>query len=227
MKKRSFCILATLAAIFVCGTPDTFAQTSPSVVWEAQTPNGLANSIIGVGWAPGSSGQVAMGSTDRWLRTRHAANGQLIYSILGPQHSRGGDQTIYSSDGLFLAVHNVAKGLDYRVYRAADGVFLGTVVVTIASNGLVQFAPDAQLQSSVPEDGTMHRWRIWQLTVIFTTGEGYAVSTTTINFSPDGQYQAVASQGTLKIQSRRTGQSVGSFSAGAKRGSTPMTVTPD
>jgi len=199
MNKRSFWILATLAAIFLSGTPGTFAQTSPSVVWEAPTPNSLTNSIIGVGWSPGSSGQAAMGSTDRWLRTRHAANGQLIYSILGPHHSRGGDQTIYSTDGLFLAVHNVDDGLGYRVYRAADGVFLATIVVTIASNGLVQFAPDAQLQSSVPEDETMHRWRIGQVTVTFTTGDGYAVTTTTINFSPDGQYQAVASQGTIKI----------------------------
>jgi WD40 repeat protein len=72
-----------------------------------------------------------------------------------------------------------------------------------------------------------NRFRIEQFTVIFTTGEGYAVTTTTINFSPDGAYQAVASQGTINIQSRQSGQIVGSFSAGATRGSTPMTVTPD
>src|ERR1044071_5079794 len=128
MKKRSLWIMASLAAIFLLGTSPSFSQNSPDVVWEAPTPNSLANSIIGVGWAPGAAGQVAMGSTDRWLRTRQAADGQLIYSILGPQHSSGGDQTNYSTDGPLLAVHNVNKGLNYRVYRAADGVFLGTIL---------------------------------------------------------------------------------------------------
>src|SRR4051794_33264272 len=144
---RGISLVAALALLGISGATPIFAQNTPQIVWEAPTPNGLANSIVGVGWAPGSSGQVAMGSTDRWLRTRQAGNGALIYSILGPQHSSGGDQTIYSTDGGFLAVHNLGRGLDYRVYRAADGVFLGTFLVTIDGHGLVQFAPDAQLQS--------------------------------------------------------------------------------
>ncbi|MFL6595201.1 MAG: WD40 repeat domain-containing protein [Chthoniobacterales bacterium] len=227
MKHRSISFLAALAAVvWLGGSSSGFAQGAANIVWEAPTPNGLANSIVGVGWAPGPSGQVAMGSTDRWLRTRRAADGQLIYSILGPQHSRGGDQTIYSTDGTLLAVHNLNSGLNYRVYRAVDGVWLGTILVTIDSAGLVQFAPDAQLQSSLRSGGIMDRWRIEEFTVISTIGSGYAVTTTTFNFSPDRGYQAAATGGTISIQSRTSGSIVGSFAGGAARGSTPMAFTP-
>ena len=226
MKTRSVTPLLAFAAISLGAISAAFAQESPQVIWEVPTPNGLANSIVGVGWAPGSVGQVAMGSTDRWLRTRQAATGQLNYSILGPQHSRGGDQTIYSTDGLFLAVHNLARGLDYRVYRAADGLFLGTILVTIGENGLVQFAADAQLQNAVPGDGTMQRWRFEEFTVVSTTGSGYAVTTTTFNFSPNAAFQAVASGGTINIQDRKTGKIIGSFPGGPLRGSTVMTFAP-
>src|SRR5204862_8308526 len=184
-------------------------------------------SIVGVGWAPSPSGQVAMGSTDRWLRTRQAANGALIYSILGPQHSRGGDQTVYSTDAMFLAVHNRNRGPDYRVYRAADGLFLGTIVVTIDSNGIVHFAPDAQLQSSVPGDGTMKRWPFEQFTVTYSTGSGYDIITTTDNFSANGAFQSIATQGTLKILLRKNGALVATFPGGAMRGFTAVKFTPD
>ena len=227
MKKIALSYLAALVSLGFPGMPQAFAQSSPAVIWEVPNPNGLANSIVGVGWAPGSSGQVAMGSTDRWLRTRQAATGQLIYSILGPQHSRGGDQTLYSTDGVFLVVHNLNKGLDYRVYRAADGVFLGTIVVTIGETGLVQFTPDAQLVSSMPKGDIMRNWRIDQFTVIFSTGVGYQITTTAINFSPNGSMQVSASEGNVNIQSRKSGKIIGSFSAGGEHGATPMAVTPD
>ena len=168
-----------------------------------------------------------MGSTDRWLRTRQATSGALSYSILGPQHSRGGDQTIYSIDDMFLAVHNINRGLDYRVYRVTDGLFLGTILVTIDSNGLVRFAPDAQLQNSVPKDGTMKRWRFEQFTVVFSTGSGYNITTTTNNFSRNGLYQSVATQGIIKILSRKNGALVSTFPGGAARGFTPANFTPD
>jgi WD40 repeat protein len=226
MKKRSLWILTILAPLVLVGMPGAFAQSSPQVVWEAPTPSGLANSIVGVGWAPGPSGQVAMGSTDRWLRTRQASNGQLSYSILGPQHSRGGDQTLYSTDGVFLAVHSLNKGLDYRVYRTTDGLFLGTILVTIDSIGLVQFTPDSQLQTSIKGD-ILSRWRIEQFTVTFTTGVGYQLTTTTINFSPDGALQVSASEGTINIQSRKSGKTVGTFAGGAEDGSTAMAVSLD
>ncbi len=224
MRKNSICFLALFSLISLQGISAGFAQ---EVVWEVPTPNGLPNSVVGVGWAPGLSGQVAMGSTDRWLRTRQAASGALIYSILGPQHSSGGDQTIYSNDGVYLAVHDLKKGLDYRIYRASDGVFLGTILVTIDSNGLVQFAADAQLQASIPKAGAMSRWPLGQFDVVFSTGSGYHVITTTNHISPNGLYQSVATQGTIKILSRKNGALVATFPGGAARGVTPASFTPD
>src|SRR4051794_20347811 len=173
MKRISIIVLTALTPICFCDLTQTSAAGAPDIVWEVPTPNGLANSIVGVGWAPGASGQTAMGSTDRWLRTRQGSNGALIYSILGPQHSSGGDQTIYSTDGQFLAVHNRGRGTDYRVYRAADGLFLGMINVTFDANGIAQFTADAQLQGSAPPDGTMTRWHFDEFTVVTATGTGY------------------------------------------------------
>lgn len=227
MRKNSIWFLALFSLVALPGISNSFAQEASEVVWEVPTPNGLANSIVGVGWAPGVSGQVAMGSTDRWLRTRQATNGALIYSILGPQHSAGGDQTIYSNDGVYLAVHNLKKGLDYRIYRASDGLFLGTLLVTIDGNGLVQFAADAQLQASIPKAGAMSRWPLGQFHVAFSTGVGYHVITTSNHISPNGVYQSVATQGTIKILSRKNGAIVSTFPGGSARNSTPACFTPD
>lgn len=224
MRKIGF--VAVLALISLRWISTSFAQGAADVVWEVPTPNGLSNSIVGVGWSPGGSGQVAMGSTDRWLRTRQATSGALFYSILGPQHSRGGDQTIYSTDG-YLAVHNLNRGPDYRVYRVTDGLFLGTLLVTIDSNGLVQFAPDAQLQASIPKAGEMSRWPLEQFTVLSSTGSGYHVITTTNNLSHDGFYQSVATQGNIRILYRKNGSLVSTFPGGAGRGFTPASFTPD
>lgn len=224
MRKIGF--LVVMALISLRWVSAGFAQGAPDIVWEVPTPSGLSNSIVGVGWAPGQSGQVAMGSTDRWLRTRQATSGALVYSILGPQHSRGGDQTIYSSDG-YLAVHYLNRGLDYRVYRVTDGAFLGIILVTIDSNGLVQFAPDAQLQASIPKAGEMSRWPLDQFTVVTSTGSGYHVITTTHNLSPNGFYQSVATQGNIKILYRKNGSLVATFPGGAARGFTPAAFTPD
>jgi WD40 repeat protein len=221
----SFRAVTLVATIWWSGIASSSGQGAPKVIWEMPTPNGLANSIVGVGWTPGSAGQVAMGSTDRWLRTRQAASGELIYSILGPQHSRGGDQTNYSTDGTLLAVHNINKGLDYRVYRAADGVFLGTILVTSGSNGLIQFTPDAQLQAAVPN--AMSRFRIEEFKVNITVGSGYDVTTTTFNFSPNGAYQSAVGSGQITIQSRADGSQVAQFAGGSARGSTPVMFTPN
>ena len=166
-----------------------------------------------------------MGSTDRWLRTRQAASGALSYSILGPQHSRGGDQTIYSTDGLYLAVHNLNKGLDYRVYRATDGFFLGTIVVTTDSNGVIQFTPDAQLQAAVPN--AMSRFHIEEFTVVISVGSGYQITTTTFNFSPNGAYQSAVGSGQILIQSRADGSTIAQFPGGAARGATAVSFTPN
>jgi WD40 repeat protein len=225
MNKTSILFRTSAVVAAICATGiSSFAQGSPKVVWEMPTPNGLTNSIVGVGWAPGSVGQVAMGSTDRWLRTRQAASGALLYSILGPQHSRGGDQTIYSTDGVYLAVHNLNKGLDYRVYRAFDGFFLGTILVTSGSNGLIQFTPDAQLEAAVPN--AMSRFHIEEFKVNISVGSGYDITTTTFNFSPNGAYQSAVGSGQITIQSRADGSQIARFPGGSARGSTPVMFTP-
>jgi WD40 repeat protein len=170
---------------------------------------------------------VAVGSTDRWVRTRRASDGALVYSVLQPHRSGSADQTIYSSDGLFLAVHNSNRGLGYRVHRATDGVFLGALTVTVDANGLVHFAPDAQLLAAVGGDGTLSRWRVADFKVVLTVGSGYDRVTTTFNFSPNGAYQSAASRGSITIQRRSDGSTVGVIAGGAPQGFTPVAFTPD
>src|SRR5258705_9203221 len=134
MKLNSILILSAVGGMYFQTGPRVIAQGAPDIVWEAATPSGLANSIQGVGWSPGTSGKVAVGSTDRWVRTRQASNGTIVYSVLQPHRSGGANQTIYSTNGLYLAVHNTSGGLSYRVHNAADGVFLGALTVTIDAN---------------------------------------------------------------------------------------------
>ena len=90
------------------------------------------------------------------------------------------------------------------MHRAGDGLFLGTLTVTIDASGLVRFAPDAQLLSAVGGDGTLSRWRIADFTVVLTVGSGYQHTTTTFNFSPNGALQSAASVGRITIQRRST-----------------------
>jgi WD40 repeat protein len=225
-KMRLIPLVAALAVMGLRGISSAFAQGAPNLVWEVPTPNILANSIQGVSWSPVSA-QLAVGSTDRWVRTRQASNGSLVYSVLQPIRSGGANQTIYSTDGFYLAVHNRSGGLGYRVHRALDGVFLGTLTATIESNGLVRFAPDAQLISAVGGDGTISRWRIAEFTVVLTVGSGYDRTATTFNFSPNGAYQSTATRGSIKIQRRTDGATVRVFSGGSAKGFTPVTFTPD
>src|SRR5262245_7410848 len=169
MRLKSIVVWAAFAAIFLRSASAGLGQGAPDIVWEAVTPSGLANSILGVGWSP-TAARVAVGSTDRWVRSRNANNGALRYSVFLPPRAGSADQTIYSGDGVCLAVHNSNRGLGYRVHRAADGLFLGTLTVTIDANGLVRFAPDAQLLGAVGGDGTLSRWRIADFTVVLTVG---------------------------------------------------------
>jgi WD40 repeat protein len=227
MKPGSTLILAALVAACLREVPTAQGQGAPDVVWEAVTPSTLANSIQGVGWSPAGSGQVAFGSTDRWLRTRDATNGVLAYAVLQPIRSGGANQTIYSTDGAFLAVHNATGSLGYRVHRAADGVFLGTLTVTVGDEGLVRFAPDTNLLAAVGGDATLSRWRVESFTVSVTTGSGYDRTNTTFNFSPDGLLQSAASRGTITIRQRSDGQIVRVLNGGLVQGSTPVSFTPD
>jgi WD40 repeat protein len=221
-------VLALSSAVGCLGeVPFAQGQGTPDIVWEAATPSGIANSIQGVGWAPDGSGSVSFGSTDRWVRTRRAEDGLLLYSLLQPLHSDSAEQTIYSADGAFIAVHNSGGGLGYRVHRAADGVFLGTLTVTVDTNGLVRFAPDAQLSGAVGGDGTLSRWRFEDFRVVVTVGSGYQLTNTTFNFSANGALQSAAKQGTITIRRRSDGAVARVLTGGLPKGVTPVEFTPD
>jgi hypothetical protein len=146
---------------------------------------------------------------------------------LQPHRSGGADQTIYSIDGSFIAVHSSSGGLGYRVHRATDGVFLGALSVTAGDDGLVRFAPDTNLLAAVGGDGTLSRWRFENFTVSVTVGSGYERTNTTFNFSPDGVLQSAASQSTITIQRRSDGQTLRVLAGGLAQGSTPVGFTPD
>jgi WD40 repeat protein len=208
-------------------TTVAFAQGAPQVLWEVPTPSGLANSVQGIDWSPGAGTRVAVGSTDRWVRTRAAGNGAQVLAVLQPHRSGGADQTVYSTDGQYLAVHNATAGLGYRVLRAADGVFLGMLTATLQPSGLIRFAPDSQLLASTGGDGTLSRWRLADFTVVHSVGSGYDRITTTYNFSPDNTYQAGASQGTITVLARANGATVSLITGGQLKGFTPMAFTPD
>jgi len=214
-------VVGTLGGVRVTG-----AEGAPDIIWEAPTPSGLANSIQGVGWSPAGT-QIAFGSTDRWLRTRNAQGGATSYSILQPHRSGGANQTIYSTDGAFIAVHNTSGGLAYRVHQAVDGLFLGTLTVSLATNGIVRFAPDTQLLTAVGGDGTLSSWPVAEFTVSITVGSGYDRTNTTFNFSTDGTLQSAATQGAITIRLRSDGAVVRSFAGGAIQGSTPLVFSPD
>lgn len=221
MRRNSTPILAVLGAMWLVGAAAALAQSAPDVVWEAATPSGLGNSIQGVAWSPGTAARVAVGSTDRWVRTRQASSGAIVYSVLQPHRSGGADQTVYSTDGAYLAVHNRSGGLGYRVHRAFDGLFLGTLTATLDSNGLIRFAPDAQLLGAVGGDGTLSRWRVSDFTVVRTVGSGYDRVTTAFNFSPNGAYQSAASRGSITIQRRADGSIVRVLAGGSIVAFTP------
>jgi hypothetical protein len=206
---------STILAVALCfaAASNVVAQGPPDVVWEAPNPNSLANNMLGVGWSPGTGARIALGSSDRWVRTRDATNGALVYSVLQPINSGGANQTVYSIDGTYLAVHNRSGGLGYRVHRAADGVFLGNLTATLGSDGLIRFAPDAQLLGAVGGDGTLSSWRISDFTVVHTVGSGYDRVTTVFNFSPNGAYQSAASGGASRSSAVPTARSSASCPA--------------
>jgi WD40 repeat protein len=227
MRRRAIPILAALGAAALLGAPSALAQVAPDVVWEAPTPSGLANSVQGVAWSPGASARIAVGSTDRWVRTRQAASGALAYSVLQPHRSGSANQTVYSTDGLYLAVHNSNRGLGYRVHRATDGVFLGSLTVTVGVDGLVRFAPDAQLVGTVGGDGTLSRWRQSDFTVVQTVGTGYDRVSTVFNFSADGTYQSAASRGSITIRRRADGVVARVIAGGSTAGAPVVAFAPD
>src|ERR1051325_7375112 len=92
MKPHRMLILGVVAVTCFQNAPNARGQGSPDIVWEAVTPNTLANSIEGVGWSPTVSGNVVFGSPDRGWRTRQADNGSLVYSVLQPPRSGSANQ---------------------------------------------------------------------------------------------------------------------------------------
>src|SRR5690349_21405007 len=92
MKPNRILLVLSAAAIGFCHVPSAPGQGSPNIVWEALTPNSLANNIQGVGWSPSASGGVTVGSSDRWVRTRKSDDGLLLYSVLQPIRSGTADQ---------------------------------------------------------------------------------------------------------------------------------------
>jgi WD40 repeat protein len=226
MNAGRFLLLACVA-LGLGGAFAAQAQTAPQVVWSAPTPSGLANSLVGIDWAPGTTARIALGSSDRWVRLREAGNGALVYSVLQPLHAGTADQTLYSTDGAFIAVHDSGLGLGYRVLRAGNGAFLGMLSVTLDPNGLVRFAPDAQLLAATGGDGTLSRWRLANFTVVRVVGSGYDRVTTTFRISPDATLQVAASQGSITVQRRSDGAVVRVLIGGATRGTTPLAFSPD
>jgi WD40 repeat protein len=175
---------------------------------------------------PAAGGRVAVGSTDRWVRSRNSSSGALQFSVLQPHLAGSADQVF-----LFHRQHPARRAQQqprrrFRIHRASDGTFLGTLVITIQPNGVVTFAPDAQLTASTG-DTTDARWRLSDLSVVRVVGSGYDKISTNWVFSPDRTLQASASQGTITIQRRSDGATVRLLTAGAARGTTPMAFSPD
>ena len=214
-------------ALGLCIATGLNAQTAPQIVWSQPTPSGLANSIVGVGWSP-AGGRIAVGSTDRWVRARTSSNGALQWSTLQvPIGSGTPDQTIFSDDSALVAAHNTGQGWTYRVHRASDGVFIGKLLGTLQPNGVVTFAPDAQLVTSTG-DATFNNWRLANFAVVRLTGSGYKKIATNWVFSPNNALQAFATQGTITIQRRSDGTIVQLITGGNNgRSATPMQFSPD
>jgi len=211
--------IAAAALNILAATSFANAGEAPQIVWDIPTPNSLANSVLGVGFAPAGPANVVVGSTDRWTRVRRANDGGLLYSVLQPHRSGGADQTVYSADGLHIAVHNQSGGLGFRVYRGSDGLFEGEIAVSIDSADIVHFTPTARFPGN---NGAVSAWRPEELTVVRSVGSGYDRVVTVFNFSPNGALQSAASKGSIRIERRSDGSLVRVIS-----GNAPVAFAPD
>jgi WD40 repeat protein len=215
-------------ALGLCLSAGLHAQSAPQIVWSvpgAHLPN-YPYPIRGVAWSPGGT-RVAFGSADRWIRVRSASTGALAWELKQQPDRIGGiEHLAYSNDGTQIAVYNTNRPLAYRVHRASDGVFLGSLVITFEPSERVRFAPDAQLTTSTG-DTTMSRWRLSNFSVVRVIGVGYNKVTTNWVFSPGGTLQASASEGTITVQRRSDGAVVALITGGNRKGITPMAFSPD
>jgi WD40 repeat protein len=87
-----------------------------------------------------------------------------------------------------------------------DGLFLGNIVATVGSNGLVSFAPDSMLVATIGPSLAM--WDFSQLTLFQVTGSGYQKVTTAFDLSPDGRLQAASSKGFITVRRTTDGKVV-------------------
>ena len=150
------------------------AQTAPQIVCAVPVPNlpQYPYPIRGVAWSPVTPSRVAFGSMDRLISTRTPSTCALQWELKQQPDRIGGiSDLVYSNDGTQLAVYNVNRPLAYRVHRASDGVFLGSLVITIDPNDRIRFAPDAQLTASTG-DTSVARWRLANFSVVRVIGTG-------------------------------------------------------
>ncbi len=216
---RRLLALVSASLLLLLTNAGIAAAAAPQVVWVAPNPGSLATSAGAVAWSPSSS-IVATGLNDRWMRMRRASDGAQTIAILQPIRSGGVANLTFSiPGGLYLAVGNQSGSGTFRIYRVSDGLFLGTLVVTIDSKGILRFAPDPQLAASPAGTAT---WRTTEVTVFSTTGSGYDKITTARNLSPDGLYQTAAtSKGSITVQRTSDGSVLWTGSGGTRPSFSP------
>jgi WD40 repeat protein len=217
--RRVFALVSASLLLLATTTGIASAQ-APQVIWTAPNPGGISTSAGAVAWSP-SGTTVATGLLDRWMRTRDASNGNEVRAILQPHRSGGVINLTFSTDnGQYLAVGNQSGTGTFRVYRVSTGDFLGALVATIDSAGILRFAPDAQLATSPAKDLAL--WRTNEVTVFSVTGSGYDKVSTARTLSPNGQYQlAATSKGTITIQRTSDRSVVRAFSGGTRPAFSP------
>ena len=145
--RRVFALVSASLLLLLTTAGVASAQGPPQVIWVAPNPGGLATSAGAVAWSP-TGDIVATGLLDRWMRVRSASDGDETFAILQPHRSGGVVNLTFSTDGKYLAVGNQSGTGTFNVYRVSSGAFLGTLVATVDSTGILRFAPDAQLAPS-------------------------------------------------------------------------------
>jgi WD40 repeat protein len=217
--RRVFALVSASLLLLATTTGVASAQ-APQVVWAVPNPGGIATSAGAVAWSPTGS-PVATGLLDRWMRIRDASKGNELRALLQPHRSGGVINLTFSTNGQYLAVGNQSGTGTFRVYRVTTGDFLGALVATIDSAGILRFAPDAQLATSPAKDLAL--WRTNEVTVFSVTGSGYDKVSTARTLSPNGQYQTAAtSKGMITIQRTTSdGSLVRAFPGGTRPAFSP------
>jgi hypothetical protein len=212
--RRVFALVSASLLLLLTTAGGASAQ-APVVVWMAPNPGMLATNAGAAAWSP-SGTRVATGLLDRWMRMRDALTGEEKFASLQPHRSGGVVNLTFSNDSQFVAVGNQSGTGTFRVYTVSNGTFLGTLVATIDSTGILRFAPDAQLAPSPA--GNLAIWRTTEVTVFSVTGSGYDKVTTARNISPNGIYQTAAtSKGTITIQRTTDGSIVRTLTGAGTR----------